>query len=284
MTSLRVGFAVLFTTIVLQSDARPEETGEDPIQPLELDYRLLFPGYTPQLPTMEPVPDDPENLLVNGSFERRDGTPPNPNIDTLQPGENDLIGWEIVDGPVDVIGPQRWLPAHGSFCLDLDGGVRQTVSTMPGEVYVLSFRLAGNVEAPPTEKTLRVRIDDLEKDFQFNALGHTRTRMGWTIGQLEFTAARHDTVITLLNAKPNAQSSGVALDRVDLRTKASLESAQAAAEESRQVYLLKQIPGLLEEARALRAAGRIEEAEQHIEKARYRRAELEAWLREQFGE
>ena len=31
-------------------------------------------------------------------------------------------------------------------------------------------------------------------------------------------------------------------------------------------------------------AGRIEEAEQHIEKARGRRAELEAWLKEQFEE
>ena len=108
--------------------------------------------------------------------------------------------------------------------------------------------------------------------------------MGWTIGQLEFKAARKETVITLLNAEPNDHSSGVALDRVDLRTKASLEAARDAEDVSRQAYLLRQIPGLLEEARALRAAGRIEEAEQHVEKARYRRAELEAWLREQFGE
>src|SRR4249920_3801706 len=53
----------------------------------------------------------PSNLLVNGSFEAPDiSTNPNGG-QPLGPGE--LPGWQIVQGPADLLNQQDWQPAPG---------------------------------------------------------------------------------------------------------------------------------------------------------------------------
>ena len=168
-----------------------------------------------------PAPKESGNLITNGSFETRDGGELPENITTLEPDQHDLVGWKVIAGPVDWIGPTRWTAAHGSWSLDLDGGIQQTVTTTPGQTYVLTFNLAGNVEVPPTAKSLLVHVNDHETPFSFDSAGKTASTMGWTRHRITFTAEKNATVITFLNAQPNAQSSGVALDDISLRLEES---------------------------------------------------------------
>jgi hypothetical protein len=182
-------------------------------------------------------PRDPDegNLVTNGSFEcRLEGQPPS-HIETLAPGKTDLAGWEIIDprplpaageaGKIDTpdqatgwtidwIGPTRWKAAHGNHCLDLDGGIRQTIRTEPGKTYELRFDFAANPELGPNMAHLRVLIDDDRHDFSFDSAGHDPVNLGWNTKSIAFKAAREQTTLTFYNSQPNSQSAGVALDHV----------------------------------------------------------------------
>ncbi len=266
-TGIRTGFLVLWPAACGLAEIASvlPEGASTPVGQAQADER--------------PAPSELGNLIRNGSFETRDGGALPVNIDTLEPGRFELVGWEVVGQLVDWIGPTRWKASHAAHSLDLDGGIRQTVSTVPGDAYVLSFDLAGNVEVSPAEKRLRVLIDERGGEFTFDAAGRTSTDMGWVTCRLEFTARGDETVITFLNAEPNPQSSGVALDHVVL-----LPAASATPQEPREVILVRQIGSLLAEAKRLRSAGRDHDGERLEEQARVQRAELEQWLRKQFGE
>jgi len=181
----------------------------------------------------------PVTRIVNGSFElRKSGEPPN-HIETLKPGSDDILGWGIVDTvpessenvpnaeqvndepsnryTVDWIGPTRWKASHGDHCLDLDGGISQTVRTAAGESYEVRFELAGNPELGPMVQTLRLLVNDRQHDFKFNSTGKSTGQLGWVTKRVVFTADKTSTSLTFLNARPNAHSAGVALDNVVIR-------------------------------------------------------------------
>ncbi|HUE73055.1 MAG TPA: DUF642 domain-containing protein [Pirellulaceae bacterium] len=182
-----------------------------------------------------PLCDD-GNLVINGSFECRGGGEPPVHIETLAPGNTDLAGWEIIDPrplpppenelgkleigdraagwTIDWIGPTRWQAAHGKHCLDLDGGIRQTLKTEPGKTYGLRFEFAANPELGPNTVHLRVLIDDERHDFSIDSTGHDANSLGWTTKAIQFKAARKETTLTFFNVMPTAQSTGVALDHV----------------------------------------------------------------------
>ena len=180
-------------------------------------------------------------VLLNGSFEQRKyGLPPR-HIETLKPGRDDIVGWEIIDMPlelvspkhapcgqpgpdivpqrktVDWIGPTRWRASDGDHCLDLDGGIRQTVRTMIGESYEVRFDLAGNPELGPSTQRLCVVVDDRRHDFTFDTTGKTTDKLGWSTRHVVFTANRNQTKLAFINPTPNVRSAGVALDNVQLR-------------------------------------------------------------------
>ena len=193
----------------------------------------------------EPSEDVAGNLVVNGSFERREaGQPPN-HIETLKPGSKDLLGWEIIDPlgkpgsdalfgeamadrrtdgwTIDWIGPTRWRGSHGRHCLDLDGGVRQMLATEPGREYELRFDAAANLEQGPNVAHLRVLIDDANHEFKFESTDKSAGGPGWSTQRIKFTAERKETTLTFLNTSPTSQSAGVALDNV-----VALDGDQAA--------------------------------------------------------
>jgi choice-of-anchor C domain-containing protein len=170
----------------------------------------LYFGWLLQPPTYS------ENLAVNGSFEIRAAGQPNNYIDTLTPDREDLVGWQVTGKSVDWIGPDRWKASHGEHCLDIDapGGIRQTIQTTPGRAYQLQFDLAGNVETEPLAKVLRVSINGQQRDFSFDAAGHTRQQLGWVRQQIVFTARGDKTTLCFSNASPTPTASGAALDNV----------------------------------------------------------------------
>lgn len=181
---------------------------------------------------------DHVNLVANGSFERRSAGQPPSHIETISPGKSDLAGWEIIDPSplpasggkyvkelanvsdrapawtIDWLGPTRWKAAHGNHCLDLDGGIRQTINTEPGKTYELKFAFAANPELGPNTVHLRVLIDDDRHDFSCDSAGRDTSNLGWTTKSIAFKAARQETTLTLFNSQPSAQSIGVAIDHV----------------------------------------------------------------------
>jgi choice-of-anchor C domain-containing protein len=178
--------------------------------------------------------ENENNLVTNGSFECRSAGQPPRHIETLAPGATDLAGWEIVDPrplptlevgkidggdraapwTIDWIGPTRWQAAHGDCCLDLDGGIRQTIKTEPGKTYELSFDFAANPELGPRTVDLRVLVDDERHDFAFDSTDHDPGSLGWKTQSIEFKAMRQETTLTFYNSRPTSQSAGVALDHV----------------------------------------------------------------------
>ena len=93
-----------------------------------------------------------ENLVVNGSFEDGVGTYDGGNgVDfvTLKAGSTGITGWTIILSSIDYDG-SYWQASDGGRSLDLEGaggdlgGVSQTISTVPGKAYVLTFDMAGN--------------------------------------------------------------------------------------------------------------------------------------------
>ena len=180
-------------------------------------------------------------ILLNGSFEeRKRGLPPE-HIETLEPGRDDIIGWEILDMPLGLVsrgqitagqpgagigparktvdwkGPTRWKASDGGHCLDLDGGIRQTVRTVKGKSYEVLFDLAGNPELGPGIRRLCVLVDGRRHDFAFETTGKSRDNLGWITKRVVFTANRGRTKLSFINPTPNIHSAGVALDNVRLR-------------------------------------------------------------------
>jgi hypothetical protein len=101
------------------------------------------------------------NLLTNGGFE----FPVIPTSDpdhllTFLTGEN-VGGWAVAAGDVEILDADRIQPAEGFQSLDLNGGaigpgtIYQDVATIVGGVYDLAFALSGN-PFPPNNKTLNV--------------------------------------------------------------------------------------------------------------------------------
>ena len=89
------------------------------------------------------------DVVQNGSFEQP--TAIAPTFDTLT-GEQ-LDGWVIEQGNVDLISPGYWNASEGAQSVDLDGlspgAISQAVSTVPGQRYDLTFDYSAN---PETER------------------------------------------------------------------------------------------------------------------------------------
>lgn len=201
--------------------------------------------------TMPAISVADESLIKNGSFEFRKSGEPNRYIETLKPGSRQIRDWTVVgtrrlltdleqkrsaqshtndekapdfsrdeksqDWCVDWIGPERWTASHGKHCLDLDGGIRQTVTTEKGKRYRIQFDLGGNPELGghgPAFQTLILRVGKKTRRFYFDQSHSTVRHIGWKTRSMEFTAKSRKTEILFFNAKPNLHSAGVALDNV----------------------------------------------------------------------
>ncbi|MCC6715767.1 MAG: choice-of-anchor C family protein [Gammaproteobacteria bacterium] len=163
------------------------------------------------------------NLVLNGSFETPivGGSP----FVTLNSGSLALPNWAIL-GSIDHIG-SYWQASDGNQSIDLNGyglvgTISQSFATTPGQLYELTFDMAGNPDFDSV-KTLLVQIDSIAQLFNFDSTGKSNGAMGWVSHSLVFTAT--DALTTLmfqsltfdfLAAPPveNVFSFGPALDNV----------------------------------------------------------------------
>jgi choice-of-anchor C domain-containing protein len=95
-----------------------------------------------------------------------------------------LGGWTVTAGDVDLIGQDFWQAAEGVQSLDLNGthpgAIATTLTTVPFLTYRIDFRLAGNPHGPPQVKTGQVRVNNVVVDnFTADTTGHSSADMGY---------------------------------------------------------------------------------------------------------
>lgn len=151
--------------------------------------------------------------IVNPSFE--DG-PTEGAWTRVNAGAPSVAGWEVVSGNVDHVGT-LWQAAHGQRSIDLSGdaagAIAQTVATVPGQEYVLSFALSGNWGGAST-KWLEVSAGPVTQQFGFDSSLNTGLDMHWRNESLAFTAESTQTTLEFRSLTPGYF--GPAIDDVGL--------------------------------------------------------------------
>lgn len=167
-------------------------------------------------------------VINNGSFELP--KVPDGSFTNFDTGSSLLTGWAVVGTQVSIVsgalgaGSMTFPAQEGSQWLDLTGyrtnsrddGVTQTVATIPGTRYTLSFWV-GNVVDPGgtygSTSTVEVSINGGQRMPFTNKDGAGMTSMNWQQFTHPFTANATSTTITFFNGDP-ADDNSNGLDNV----------------------------------------------------------------------
>lgn len=162
------------------------------------------------------TPVQAANLIQNGSFETATVNP-GASFIGLDAVSTVITGWTVSQGSIDYIGA-LWQASNGSRSLDLSGGnagrIQQTFNTTVGGTYRVTFDLAGNPNASPIIKDMRVSAGGSSADFSFNTTGKSSSNMGWLSKSWDFTA--NSTTTTLEFISLTNSFAGPALDNVSV--------------------------------------------------------------------
>jgi choice-of-anchor C domain-containing protein len=154
--------------------------------------------------------------LVNGSFEV--GADPG-SFTTLGNGSTAVNGWTVKGNGVDYIGTY-WQAAHGVRSIDLSalngGSIQQTIATVIGKTYKVTFWLAGNPDGGLGEKLAATSVSgDWVNTFSFDVgPANTKQNMGWQEYSYRFTAFENTS--TLVFNSMTHTPYGPALDNVSI--------------------------------------------------------------------
>ncbi|WCJ59534.1 choice-of-anchor C family protein [Fontisphaera persica] len=142
------------------------------------------------LTATNPPPPPPPHPSGNWGFE----TPSGIGIYQFFVAGENLAGWTIENGTVEIVGPY-WQAAEGSQSLDLNGifehigTIYKDLQTTPGALYRLRFALSGNPEGGPPIKTMKVFWQgELLEELAFDTSGFSKTNMGWRYHEYTLTA------------------------------------------------------------------------------------------------
>jgi choice-of-anchor C domain-containing protein len=163
------------------------------------------------------------NLLQNGGFE-------------VGPGQADCTwvvhgvspefvpGWSVIAVSVDrerlssscPATTESWTSFDGEFTIDLDGGdaggaIAQTVTTVPGRHYRLSFQLTGN--CAPGTKSMRVEVAGVTA--QFDHVCQSQNPQPWSEKSVDFVAIGKITTVVLRSLSTSGRN-GPVIDAVQL--------------------------------------------------------------------
>jgi hypothetical protein len=164
------------------------------------------------------------NLVTNGSFEDGTFVPTDGDYSAiLNPGSTAITGWTVIntpnaqvawDGPTN---PYGLTASNGSYFLDLTsdrdappyGGVTQTISTIVGASYLLTFDLGSSPQygLPDSLIAYAGAVSQL--------FTSTSTALdAWTSESLYFTASSTSTVLSFVG---NSGVDYIGLDNVDVQ-------------------------------------------------------------------
>jgi choice-of-anchor C domain-containing protein len=151
---------------------------------------------------------------INGSFE--EGPEPGRYL-AIGFSDRQIVGWTVVG--IDYIG-MAWTSSDGSRSIDLNGTpgpgeIEQTIPTVVGVRYRVSFDMAGNPEGGAPEKCMQVRAGGQSQDYCFNTQGRAGDNMGWRAEEFFFTATEAETLLEFVSlTREGSVYHGVALDNV----------------------------------------------------------------------
>ena len=161
------------------------------------------------------TPVQATNLIQNGSFETATVNPG--SFLQLDAVSTVITGWTVSQGAIDYIGT-FWQASEGARSIDLQGlasgTIEQTFNTTIGTTYRVTFDLAGNPNASPIIKDMRVSAGGSSADFSFNTTGKSNSNMGWLSKSWDFTA--NSTTTTLEFIGLGNSDAGAALDNVSV--------------------------------------------------------------------
>lgn len=159
------------------------------------------------------------NLLINGSFETAPGG--GLSVVQLMPGNTNIFGWTVTRGPIDLYGTDGgWNAADGIHALDLNGspgvgGIQQTFATVSGQVYSVTFQMAGNPSVQDV-MTMVAQAAGQSNTFSFSTVGQSAPDIGWTAENWSFTAKSAQTTLEFYSTYNQSQFEGPALDNVSV--------------------------------------------------------------------
>jgi choice-of-anchor C domain-containing protein len=136
-------------------------------------------------------------IVSNGSFEGL--TQGDFSTITTGPSGAAISGWTVT-GSIDWIN-SYWTAQNGQNSIDLLGGssgtIAQTLNTIAGQQYELTYWLSGNPDLTSTAiRNGVVTIDMASTDFSYNlSPTNSRTNMNWTEQTLFFTANSNSTTL-----------------------------------------------------------------------------------------
>jgi len=159
-------------------------------------------------------------MFSNGSFELGTANPGS-NFIGLSTGNTGIDSWNIISGAIDYIGGY-WIASDGARSIDLNaslpGAISQTFDTIAGRPYSVLFDFAGNPAGSPSNKIMRVSVNGLSHDFEFDVTGNSLSSMGWITESLDFTASTTETTLTFSSLINGAY--GPAIDNVRVNVNA----------------------------------------------------------------
>jgi len=153
------------------------------------------------------------NLLENPSFEL--GPDPGEAMQ-LAVGSTAIPGWVVTRNPIDYCGTRWENYQNGTRSIGLNGanpgGVAQTIATVSGELYLVSFYLSGDSFSDPSLKNLRVTAAGQSQNYTFETAHSWPWSMGWAENTFSFTANSNSTTLEFYSL--DAGATGPALDNV----------------------------------------------------------------------
>jgi choice-of-anchor C domain-containing protein len=155
--------------------------------------------------------------ILNGGFE--DNTCSNNAWCTYYGGEF-CPSWSCT-GSVDIHHNflEQLYCYEGQFCVDVSGvnvgSASQTVSTVVGHSYTLSWYQSGNKNCDPVVKSMSVyATGNNAQTYYFDTTGITSLNMRWTLTSYSFVATQTSTTVTFTSN--TYTSCGVVIDSVSL--------------------------------------------------------------------
>jgi choice-of-anchor C domain-containing protein len=159
--------------------------------------KTVVAGFAVCIAVLAAIETRGDNIVVNGDFEQNAAYPG--VMSTAGAGDSTSIhGWTVSSGDVDICRDDQFsthFGSNGAYFIDLDGnqpgGIQQTLSTVPGTDYLLTFDLTGNAGNAPTIKTLTVSAGSSSQDFSYSVSPYT----GWASRSWSFTASSTSTIL-----------------------------------------------------------------------------------------
>ena len=136
------------------------------------------------------------NIVLNGSFES--GISPGSFTTVNAIDTTSITDWNVSVGSVDYIG-SYWQAQDGERSIDLagnsNGTLMQTLATVVGQVYNLSFYVARNPDGGVDPRTGFVTYNGVPTLFTYLNTGSTKTNMEWQLVSYLFTATTAATLV-----------------------------------------------------------------------------------------